>query len=147
MRVPPRCSFPADTELNNSRTGRSPTTATSESPVGVANSGMPWETSALDGKYKYHPGGDPTQSPKDAPSAVNVVVIPDVNLPKVRRNSPVVLLIQTALKLTTKNSTCTTSTTSGARTATRFIYHVDIEEGRGKEAFCDEERHRSTCVF
>lgn len=49
----------------------------------MASSGMPWETGASEGKYRYHPGGDPSQAPKDAPSAVNVVVIPDVTLPKV----------------------------------------------------------------
>jgi hypothetical protein len=45
---------------------------------------MPWESETSGGKYKYHPGGDPSIEPKDAPSAVNVVVVPDVNLPKVR---------------------------------------------------------------
>lgn len=45
---------------------------------------MPWETGATEGKYRYHPGGDPDAAPKDAPSAVNVVVVPNVNLPKVR---------------------------------------------------------------
>ena len=68
--------------LTSLQKGRSPTGASSESPVGVASSGMPWEAGVVDGKYRYHPGGDPTQSPKDAPSAVNVVVVPNVNLPK-----------------------------------------------------------------
>lgn len=45
---------------------------------------MPWETGSADGKYQYYPGGDKSAQVKDAPSAVNVVVIPDVNLPKVR---------------------------------------------------------------
>jgi hypothetical protein len=45
--------------------------------------GMPWETST-EGKYQYHPGGDPSKEPQDAPSAINVVIVPDVNLPKVR---------------------------------------------------------------
>ncbi|KAI2604934.1 uncharacterized protein GGS25DRAFT_404686 [Hypoxylon fragiforme] len=62
--------------------GRSPTGSTSEENVGMANSGMPWETGAGDGKYQYHPGGDPHAEPKDAPSAVNVVIVPNVNLPK-----------------------------------------------------------------
>lgn len=44
---------------------------------------MPWETGSESGKYQYHPGGDPANAPKDAPSAVNVVVVPDVDLPKV----------------------------------------------------------------
>ncbi|KAL2121989.1 hypothetical protein VTJ04DRAFT_2444 [Mycothermus thermophilus] len=60
--------------------GRNPTTATSESAVTKAEKSMPWETSTT-GKYQYHPGGDPNQV-KDAPSAINVVVIPDVTLPK-----------------------------------------------------------------
>lgn len=45
---------------------------------------MPWETGSGEGKYQYYPGGDRSATPKDAPSAVNVVVVPDVNLPKVR---------------------------------------------------------------
>ncbi|KAK1992760.1 hypothetical protein LX36DRAFT_662133 [Colletotrichum falcatum] len=59
--------------------GRSPTSSTSESPV--LKAGMPWETEG-EGKYKYHPGGNPNNEPKDAPSAVNTVIIPDVTLPK-----------------------------------------------------------------
>ncbi|KAK2039260.1 hypothetical protein LY76DRAFT_647051 [Colletotrichum caudatum] len=59
--------------------GRSPTSSTSESPV--LKAGMPWETEG-EGKYKYHPGGNPKNEPKDAPSAVNTVIIPDVTLPK-----------------------------------------------------------------
>ncbi|GKT42582.1 uncharacterized protein ColSpa_02763 [Colletotrichum spaethianum] len=59
--------------------GRSPTSSTSESPV--LKAGMPWETEGA-GKYKYHPGGNPSNEPKDAPSAVNTVIIPDVTLPK-----------------------------------------------------------------
>ncbi|KAI1741920.1 hypothetical protein F4680DRAFT_413838 [Xylaria scruposa] len=62
--------------------GRSPTTSTSEATVGIAKEGMPWETGATEGKYRYHPGGDGSAEPKDAPSAVNVVVVPNVDLPK-----------------------------------------------------------------
>ncbi|RWA09172.1 hypothetical protein EKO27_g5935 [Xylaria grammica] len=62
--------------------GRSPTSSTSESGVGVSKAGMPWETGASEGKYRYHPGGDGSAEPKDAPSAVNVVVVPNVDLPK-----------------------------------------------------------------
>ncbi|KAF4994338.1 hypothetical protein FGRMN_5846 [Fusarium graminum] len=58
--------------------GRSPTGSTSESPVAIA--AHPWE-SGSSGKYQYHPGGDPSQPPKDAPSALNVVVVPNVTLP------------------------------------------------------------------
>lgn len=50
----------------------------------MAKSGMPWETGATEGKYRYYPGGDEHAPAKNAPSAVNVVVVPDVNLPKVR---------------------------------------------------------------
>ncbi|KAI1813420.1 hypothetical protein GGS20DRAFT_577606 [Poronia punctata] len=62
--------------------GRSPTSSTSEAKVGMASDGMPWETGSSEGKYRYHPGGDGAVAPKDAPSAVNVTVIPNVNLPK-----------------------------------------------------------------
>jgi len=50
----------------------------------MAKEAMPWETGATEGKYRYHPGGDGSLAPKDAPSALNVVVVPNVNLPKVR---------------------------------------------------------------
>lgn len=46
--------------------------------------GTPWETGSGEGKYQYYPGGDRNADPKEAPSAINVVVVPDVNLPKVR---------------------------------------------------------------
>ena len=49
----------------------------------MSKEAMPWETGSEAGKYQYHPGGDPANAPKDAPSAVNVVVVPDVDLPKV----------------------------------------------------------------
>lgn len=60
--------------------GKTPTSSTSETSVSKA--GMPWETGSTEGKYRYFPGGDQSAEPKDAPSAVNVVVVPDVNLPK-----------------------------------------------------------------
>ncbi|KUI61264.1 hypothetical protein VP1G_08443 [Cytospora mali] len=63
--------------------GRTPTTSTSEQKVPQA--GMPWETGSTDGKYQYYPGGDKNAAVKEAPSAVNVVVVPDVNLPKTER--------------------------------------------------------------
>lgn len=61
-------------------TGRSPTGSTSETPVSIPKDGMPWEGDSA-GKYKYHPGGDRSLEPKDAPSALNVVVVPNVTLP------------------------------------------------------------------
>ncbi|RPA94483.1 hypothetical protein L873DRAFT_1746976 [Choiromyces venosus 120613-1] len=69
--------------------GRKPTSATSEEGrINVAKGGMPWhgestEASARDQfKYKYHPGGDARNPPKDAPSALHSVIVPNVNLPK-----------------------------------------------------------------
>lgn len=48
---------------------------------------MPWEASEgesrPDSKYKYHPEANPKNPARDAPSALNVVVVPDVTLPKV----------------------------------------------------------------
>jgi len=61
--------------------GRSPTTSTSETPVSIAKGGMPWEGTGT-GKYQYHPGGDASQPPRDAPSALNTVVVPNVTLPR-----------------------------------------------------------------
>lgn len=63
--------------------GRSPTKATDETHVEIAKSGMPWESEGGEGKYSYHPGGNTSNAPKDAPSAVNVVIVPNVTLPKV----------------------------------------------------------------
>ncbi|KAK4232357.1 hypothetical protein QBC38DRAFT_463904 [Podospora fimiseda] len=62
--------------------GRSPTKSTSENTVPIAQNSMPWESGSTHGKYQYYPGGDSSAAPKDAPSAVNVVVVPNVNLPK-----------------------------------------------------------------
>ncbi|KAF1913569.1 hypothetical protein BDU57DRAFT_520495 [Ampelomyces quisqualis] len=60
---------------------RSPTSATSERAVAKAEGSEPWKESGGSGPYQYHPGGD-TSVKKDAPSALNVVVIPNVTLPK-----------------------------------------------------------------
>ncbi|KPI38863.1 uncharacterized protein AB675_5846 [Cyphellophora attinorum] len=71
--------------------GRKPTSATSQAEVSVANSSMPWQVAHEDHdhddhskhfKYQYHPQGDRSQNPKNAPSALNTVVIPNVTLPK-----------------------------------------------------------------
>ncbi|KAK1826678.1 hypothetical protein QBC39DRAFT_292696 [Podospora conica] len=62
--------------------GRSPTKSTSETPVAMPKNSMPWESGSSEGKYQYHPGGDASAAPKSAPSAVNVVVVPNVSLPK-----------------------------------------------------------------
>jgi hypothetical protein len=47
----------------------------------------PWkdgENASSQGKYKYHPYNDVNRPMKDAPSALNTVIIPNVTLPKVR---------------------------------------------------------------
>lgn len=46
---------------------------------------MPWQTDKdgnKDFKYQYHPGGDTNKPLKEAPSALNVVIVPNVTLPK-----------------------------------------------------------------
>jgi len=74
--------------------GRKPTSATSEAEVSVANSSMPWqvdhdhEDHSKHFKYQYHPKGDKSLSPKNAPSALNTVIVPNVTLPKVGENGP-----------------------------------------------------------
>ncbi|KAK4495213.1 hypothetical protein PRZ48_013542 [Zasmidium cellare] len=60
---------------------RNPTSASSENPVAKAKDSEPWKTGS-DARYQYHPGGDPSRGRKDAPSALNEVIIPNVNLPK-----------------------------------------------------------------
>ncbi|KAI9050514.1 hypothetical protein LZ554_005676 [Drepanopeziza brunnea f. sp. 'monogermtubi'] len=69
--------------------GRKPTSSTSEAKVNIAEGSMPWQGEMTEGdkargdyKYKYHPGGDPKNPPKDAPSALHSVIVPNVNLPK-----------------------------------------------------------------
>ncbi|KAH6620154.1 hypothetical protein C7974DRAFT_415382 [Boeremia exigua] len=59
---------------------RSPTSASSERAVSKAEHSEPWKSGGSS-PYQYHPGGD-TSVKKDAPSALNVVVIPNVTLPK-----------------------------------------------------------------
>ncbi|KAF1947242.1 hypothetical protein EJ02DRAFT_449832 [Clathrospora elynae] len=60
---------------------RSPTSASSERSVSKAEHSEPWKQEGGAAPYQYHPGGD-TSVRKDAPSALNVVVIPNVTLPK-----------------------------------------------------------------
>ncbi|KAH6665422.1 hypothetical protein B0J14DRAFT_606099 [Halenospora varia] len=69
--------------------GRKPTSATSETKVNIAQGSMPWQVESTKGdaareqfKYQYYPGGDPKNPPKDAPSALHSVIVPNVNLPK-----------------------------------------------------------------
>ncbi|KAI9670748.1 MAG: hypothetical protein M1817_003858 [Caeruleum heppii] len=68
--------------------GRRPTSSSSEESVGIAQNAMPWEDDKASNdpsghyKYKYHPGGDPKKAPKEAPSALHSVIVPNVTLPK-----------------------------------------------------------------
>ncbi|APA07238.1 hypothetical protein SS1G_04026 [Sclerotinia sclerotiorum 1980 UF-70] len=69
--------------------GSKPTSATSEEKVSIAPGTMPWQANGTKGdaarqdfKYKYHPAGDPRNPPKEAPSALHSVIVPNVNLPK-----------------------------------------------------------------
>ncbi|KAE8360719.1 hypothetical protein BDV27DRAFT_134045 [Aspergillus caelatus] len=63
--------------------GKKPTSVTSESNVRIGDSAMPWERED-DGKvykYQYHPHGDKSQPLRNAPSALNTVIVPNVTLP------------------------------------------------------------------
>lgn len=77
--------------------GRKPTSASSEASVSMAEGSMPWQVGSSKGdnagqnfKYQYHPGGDRNKSPKDAPSALNTVIVPNVTLTKVSPQVPLV---------------------------------------------------------
>lgn len=57
---------------------------------------MPWQVGSSKSdekgehfKYQYHPGGDKKKGLKDAPSALNTVIIPNVTLTKVGSLKPV----------------------------------------------------------
>ncbi len=57
----------------------------------VAEGTYPWQVDEENVKstfkYRYHPGGDKSKPMKEAPSALNVVIVPNVNLPKVAISS------------------------------------------------------------
>lgn len=125
---------------------RNPTSSSSENRVHQAVDSEPWKT-GNDARYQYHPHGDTSKGKKDAPSALNEVIIPNVNLPKVRggllesqwtgyghRVSPMDQL--TMCRLSTR------STTSGARRDTR---RIDKDSGRGNElsVLCTKFKHCS----
>ena len=59
-----------------------PTSSSSENKTSRIPDSEPWKTGGS-GAYQYHPHGDPSKGKKDAPSALNEVIIPNVNLPKV----------------------------------------------------------------
>lgn len=77
-------------DLQSHLKGRKPTSSSSEASVSMAEGSKPWQTESAKGdnkdghfKYQYHPGGDKTKAPKNAPSALNSVIVPNVTLPKV----------------------------------------------------------------
>ena len=56
---------------------------------------MPWEggeEGAKASKYKYHPHGDKNQPLREAPSALNTVIVPNVTLPVVCCSSRVIII-------------------------------------------------------
>jgi hypothetical protein len=73
-------------DLRSHIAARSPTSASAERSVAKAHNSEPWKDDGGVGPYQYHPGGD-LNVKKDAPSALNVVVIPNVTLPKVGRSA------------------------------------------------------------
>ena len=113
-----------------------PTSSSSENKIGKAEGTEPWKT-GRDAAYQYHPHGDPSKPRKDAPSALNEVIVPNVNLPKVsslggreRRNGAQeaafgdgehLLWTNEDETLTYDFSLFTRSTTSGARRASKRL--------------------------
>jgi len=116
-----------------------PTSSSSENKIGKADGTEPWKTGG-NAAYQYHPHGDTSKPRKDAPSALNEVIIPNVNLPKVseigipgeHRESqcPVSRMCKIWPRnardnlLTKVNSRFTRSTTSGARRASKRSMRV-----------------------
>lgn len=117
--------------------GRKPTSSSSEAPVSMAEGTMPWQTTAKgDGadehfKYQYHPGGDRNKTPKDAPSALHSVIVPNVTLPKVciraskPSRGPEELLPSFLLekRTNTVNRNCTINITNMAKMDFRGVGH------------------------
>lgn len=92
---------------------------------------MPWQVGSAKGKeaddhfkYQYHPGGDKNKAPKDAPSALNSVIVPNVTLPKVSFKvwkvefeiSPMDILL-----IITGSSRCMINSINGAKMITRLV--------------------------
>jgi hypothetical protein len=116
-----------------------PTSSSSENKIGIAEGTEPWKTGG-NAAYQYHPHGDTSKPRKDAPSALNEVIIPNVNLPKVSeigrlegykesqssvsRMGEIWPLNDKDKVLTNVYSRFTRSTTSGARRASRRFVRV-----------------------
>lgn len=120
-----------------------PTSSSSENKIGKAEGTEPWKTGG-NAAYQYHPHGDPSKPRKDAPSALNEVIIPNVNLPKVSlseiwRDGDGLggdfqwvaegwrSLIRKNEMLTYDCSRFTRSTTSGARRASKRLVTAEGE--------------------
>ena len=83
---------------------------------------MPWQVESSKGnnadehfKYQYHPGGDKSKAPKDAPSALHSVIVPNVNLPKVCSYYCVQFATFLRSWLNYRDSHCMINTTNGER--------------------------------
>ncbi|KAF2747594.1 hypothetical protein M011DRAFT_486434 [Sporormia fimetaria CBS 119925] len=62
---------------------RHPTSASSERPVTKIPDTEPWhDRGAANGPYQFAPYGDLKNGARDAPSAINETIIPNVTLPK-----------------------------------------------------------------
>lgn len=129
-----------------------PTSSSSENKIGKAEGTEPWKT-GRDAAYQYHPHGDPSKGRKDAPSALNEVIIPNVNLPKVslpfaetestrsqeneRKGEDILDWLLSGEWLTFGSSRFTRSTTSGARRASKCLMFektrcVNIKSSEGR---------------
>lgn len=100
---------------------RNPTSSSSENPVAKAENSEPWKTGGH-AKYQYHPGGDTSKAKKDAPSALNEVIIPNVNLPRVC----LATFAHQYCPPAHSDRNSTKSTTSGARKAGRMSGRIII---------------------
>ena len=112
--------------------------------MSMAEGTMPWQvegkgkSASEHFKYQYHPGGDPNAAPKNAPSALHSVIVPNVNLPKVsvlliacrtravgRPNCGIYMLIMV-------NRNCMRSTTSGERMITSYQKNKSVLTSGGE---------------
>lgn len=62
-----------------------PTSSSSENKVARVDGSEPWKTGG-EARYQYHPGGDPSKGKKDAPSALNEVIVPSTCRAVARRH-------------------------------------------------------------
>jgi len=98
---------------------------------------MPWQSDGAEGggKYSYHPGGDKSKAVKDAPSAVNTVIVPNVTLPKVCKKFAKTRDIADRLY-----SDYTTSIISGAKMVIRHAGLWFRQRSRQIKCMCNKSR-------